>query len=355
MRERELVVVVMAGGAGTRFWPVSTEKRPKQFLSLFGPRSLFQESLQRVAGLTPSDHILIMTNQDFVPLVREQAPQVPANNIVSEPMRKDTAAAITLAALLTRRRYGDVMMAVLTADHILGPNDVFLRCLRSAITQADETGALYTFGIQPDHPATGYGYLELGERTHEEEGLEHFRLQSFQEKPNIATALRYLKSGTHLWNSGMFVWRVDRILMEIERQIPGHLTALSLALQYDQTDTWSEALKRAFESLPAISIDFAVMEGALDVRALAAPLSWKDLGGWLSVAEYLNLDESHNAHRGRIAALDSHANLVFCEDEKELVAMVGVDNLVVVRAGDMTLICPKGRAEEIKGLVKEIL
>jgi len=351
----DLVVTIMAGGAGTRFWPLSTEKRPKQFLSLFGDRTLFQETVQRIGAVAGPERVLVMTHANFLPLVREQAPRIPEENIIAEPLRKDTAAAIALAALLTERRFGDVIMAVLTADHVVEPEEAFLRALESAVGQAEETGALYTFGIKPDHPATGYGYLELGEKSHEEGGLAHFRVSRFKEKPDLETALQYLDSGNYLWNSGMFVWRAKSILQELKRQLPGHLKSLSPALDKDREEGWTEALEEAFESLPAVSIDFAVMEGAGDVRAVEAPFSWKDLGGWLSVAEYLDEDERHNAHRGRIAALDAHSNLVFCEEGGELVALVGVDNLVVVRAKGTTLICPKGRSEEIKKLVKEIL
>jgi len=353
--QEEMVVTIMAGGAGTRFWPLSTETRPKQFLSLFSDQSLFQQTLARIEPMVKPERILVMTNAHFVPLVRKQAPQIPVENIIAEPMRRDTAAAIALAALLVKQRFGDVTMGVLTADHVVEPTDAFLHALRSAQQEAQETKALYTFGIEPDYPATGYGYLELGEKTYEKENLRHFRVHRFKEKPDLETALEYLDSGNYLWNSGMFVWKVGSILEEIERQIPGHLKALSPALERDRKEGWSEALRAAFESLPSISIDFAVMEGAADVRALSAPFSWKDLGGWLSVEEYLDEDPQHNAHRGKIAVLDAHSNLVFCEESEEIVALVGVDNLVVVRAKGITLICPKGRSEEIKKLVKEVL
>lgn len=349
-RMTDLCVVIMAGGAGTRFWPASTKHRPKQFLRLFGDRSLLQASYDRVASLVGPERVLVLTAKDFVPLVREQLPELPAQNVVGEPERKDTAAAIALAAVLVERRFGDVVTAVLTSDHLIGPVDAFQKTLVSAADAARSTGALYTFGIEPDHPATGYGYLELGEQTHDDGGVRHHRLVRFVEKPKRETAEEYLRTGRFLWNSGMFVWRASSILGELERCLPAHVAALR-PVAAAPTD---EALAAAFAKLDRISIDFGVMEKAKDVRVARARFDWSDVGSFPGLADHLPKDAADNAARGRLVAHDARGNLVFSEDPDELFALVGVSDLVVVRAGRRTLVALRARAEEVKNLVAKL-
>lgn len=347
----------MAGGAGTRFWPLSTESRPKQFLSLFGQRSLLQLSHDRVAGLVPPERILVLTNQRFVPLVRQQLPELPQQNIIGEPMRRDTAAAVALAALLARHRFGNPVMAVLTADHLIEPVELFQRTLISAArAAAADDGVLYTFGIQPTYPATGYGYLERGEAVPGAggDGVSHYALARFQEKPPRELAEKYLTSGRFYWNSGMFVWQNAAILAELQRQLPGHLAALEPALAHDRGPGWAEALERAFEPLQKESIDFGVMEKAERVRCVASTFEWSDVGGWLALEPFLAHDEAGNAHRGGLRGHGAAGNITFCEDEQEVVALVGVRDLVVVRTGRTTLVTDKRNAEAVKALVAKL-
>jgi mannose-1-phosphate guanylyltransferase len=353
----DLAVVIMAGGAGTRFWPMSTEARPKQFLRLFGERSLLQQSYDRVAPLVPPERVLVLTNARFLPLVREQLPELPEENLIGEPMRRDTSAAIALAALLCARRFGNPVMAVLTADHLIEPPELFRRTLLSAASAAARSpGALYTFGIQPTYPATGYGYLQRGEPLGEDQGIPHYRLLRFREKPDAATAKGYLESGEFYWNSGLFAWTVEAILGELRRQLPGHLQALEPAAQaiVERSPRADEALAAAFQPLPVISIDYGVMEKAADVRCVASHFEWNDVGGWLALAPFLDGDSAGNAHRGGLRTHQARGNLVFCEDPDEVVALVGVEDLVVVRAGRCTLIVPRARAEETKKLVASL-
>jgi len=349
-----LAVVIMAGGAGTRFWPVSTERRPKQFLQLFGDRTLLQLSYDRVAPLVPPERVLVLTNAAFVPLVREQLPQVPAANVIGEPLRRDTAAAVALAALICRRRFGDVTMAVLTADHLISPPELFRRTLLSAAGAAGAAAALYTFGIQPTYPATGYGYLQRGALVLDDDGVAHYQLRRFREKPDAETARQYVDSGEFYWNSGMFVWRVETILDELRAHLPDHLRHLEPAVAADGSDAWAEELRRAFAELKPISIDFGVMEKAARVRCVASTFEWSDVGGWLALEELLPRDGAGNVHRGQVRAHAASGNLVFCEDQDEMVALVGVSDLVVVRAGKRTLVVERGRTEEIKKLVQAL-
>lgn len=348
----DLVVVIMAGGAGTRFWPLSTEEKAKQFLNLFGDRTLLQKSFDRVSDLVPPERILVLTNAAFVSIVKEQLPQIPVENIIGEPTRRDTAAAVALAAALCRRRFGNPVMATLTADHLIEPVDVFQKTLLSAARRAVDDNALYTFGIEPTYPATGYGYLERGLQIADEDGIEHFQLERFKEKPDLETASQYIESGRFYWNSGMFVWTTDAILKEIEMHLPDHAKALSRVAAFDRTPQWDHALKAAFESLQAVSIDFGVMEKAQNVYCVASKFSWSDVGGWLALKSCLPEDEAGNYCRGDTMTLDATDNLVFCEDPKETMVLIGVKDLVVVRAGSRTLITHKDRTEDIKKLVQ---
>jgi mannose-1-phosphate guanylyltransferase len=350
--EMDLVVMILAGGGGTRFWPLSTEEKPKQFLKLFGDRSLLQKSFDRVCDIIPPQRILVLTNMAFIDLVKEQLPEIPSENVIGEPMVRDTAAAICLGAMLSHKRFGNPVIATLTADHMIEPIDIFHKTLLSAARMARESETLYTFGIQPTYPATGYGYLELGTKVADDEGIEHFQLVSFKEKPDMETASHYVEEGRFYWNSGMFVWTTTAILREIETYIPHHLRAISEAVMFEHTPQWDSALKKVFESLETISIDYAVMEKAQGVRCVVSKFSWIDVGSWQALKDFLPHDDAENCCRGKAFTLDCKGNLVFCENPIETVMLIGVQDLVVVRAGQRTLVAHKDRSEEIKKLVK---
>lgn len=352
--ETNLVAVIMAGGVGTRFWPLSTGEKPKQFIRLFDDRSLLQKSYDRAASIVAGERIFVLTNAAYTHLVAEQLPDVPPENIVGEPERKDTAAAVCLGTLIARKRFGNPVIAVLTADHLIEPLEQFQQTLFSAADQARRTGALYTFGIKPAYPSEAYGYLQLGEKFLEDSGIGHFQLHSFKEKPDAATARQYLESGRYLWNSGMFVWTADAVFDELRRHLPDHVEHLTRAVEQIDSGQWPQALQQAFGALARISIDFAVMENARDVRCVAGEFSWKDVGGWLAIREFLDCDADGNYAKGRVHALDARDNLVFCDASGETVAMLGVSDLVVVRAGGRTLIAHKDRLEEVKKIVESL-
>ncbi len=353
-QDKDIVVLIMAGGGGTRFWPLSDQKRPKQFMNLFYDRTLLQQAFDRVSGLVSADNILVLTNERYISLVREQVPEIPEGNIIGEPVAKDTAAAITLGAVLCRHRFGNPTMVVLTADHLIHPIETFQRTLLSAVRAATEEGYLYTFGIVPTFPATGYGYLEQGERIKVDDGIEHFQLLRFKEKPDLETARSYVASNKFLWNSGMFVWTVETILDEIKRHLPVHAKALLPLAEVDGTDEWDPGIRAAFEALPKISIDFGVMEKSKRVRTIRAEFEWSDVGGWLALEKFLSPDGAGNVACGCIKCQNASGNIVFCKDDKETVALVGVDNLVVVRAGDKTLVVHRDHTEDVKKLVERL-
>jgi len=351
---REMVGVIMAGGTGSRFWPASTQDRPKQFLSLFGDHSLLQQSYERLAASLPPERILVLTSVEHAGLVRLQLPQLPPENVVAEPQRRDTAAAVTLAACLAAARFGDPIMAIVTADHVIAPVEAFTQTLLSAAAGAADGRSLYTFGIRPDHAATGFGYLELGEPLPSSDAIAHWVLGRFVEKPDLETARAYVAGGRHLWNSGMFVWRSHAILEQLRRHVPEHESRIRQAVALDGKPGFAAELASAFEPLRKVSIDYAVMERAHNVRCVVATFGWHDVGSFTALADHLPTDADGNAHRGRVFGVDAHDNIVFAEDEGEVVALVGLHDLVVVRAGKRTLVLPRERAQDIKELVARL-
>jgi mannose-1-phosphate guanylyltransferase len=343
----------MAGGSGTRLWPVSTEDRPKQLIELLGDRSLLQLTAERTSGLVPPERVLVLTSTRYADAVRRQLPEVPAANVVAEPLPRDTAGAIALAAALGRGRFGeDAVMVVLAADHLIEPVDAFQAMVRSAVAAAGDGEPLYTFGVRPTYPATGYGYLERGEPVPGRPG--HFHLARFREKPDQDTAQAFVDSGQFQWNSGMFVWRTATIWQALERHLPRHAAALGpLSAAVDAPDL-AARLAAAFAPLPRISIDFGVMEKWHDVRMVETTFTWCDVGGWPALADFLGHDAHGNAVRGHLEVLDAADNIVFCADPAERVALVGVTGLVVVRAGGQTLVMDRRRAEEVKQIANRI-
>jgi mannose-1-phosphate guanylyltransferase len=348
-----LAVIIMAGGAGTRFWPASTAEKPKQFLGLGGERTLLQETYRRIESLVDPGRVLVLTSAAFEGLVQEQLPGLPPGNIVCEPVRRDTAAAVTLGAVLCRRLFGDPVTAVLPSDHLIAPVESFQGTLLSAARAADAEKVLYTFGIPPTRQETGYGYLERGEQVLDDAGRRHFSLLRFVEKPDAKTARAYLEAGNFLWNSGIFVWKASVVLEAVQDLLPDTAGRLEEAASHFGTPRWPEALRSAFEPLARVSVDHGVMEKAGNVRTVEADFRWSDVGGWTALAEFLEADAHGNAARGRTAIRDARDNIVFCADPEETVALLGVSDLIVVRAGSRTLVVPRDRAEEVKKLVEE--
>lgn len=340
----------MAGGAGTRFWPVSTEERPKQFIPFLGKSSLLQLSYQRLSGLVAPEQILVLTAARYQKLVQEQLPELPVANIIGEPCRRDTAAAVCLGALACRRLVGNQgVMLVLTADHWIAPVSEFQEALLAAAAACAD-GSLYTFGIRPSYPATSYGYLKIGE-AHKRGTLTHHRVEAFREKPDRETAQQYLESQNFLWNSGMFVWRVADILKEFEQHLPAHIERLGPALELWGQDAFPAALETALQPLDKVSIDYGVMEKANSVATVIGEFDWSDVGGWAAIPAFMQQDTEGNAFRGLLHTMAAGNNLVFCEDPDETVALIGVSDLVVVRSQNRTLVMNREEGESLKRLV----
>lgn len=345
------VAVLLAGGSGTRFWPASTRTRPKQLLPLVSDDLLLEEAVARVTGLVDPTRVLVVTSRSLRAAVARALPRLPKQNILAEPEKKDTAAAIAWATLEVERRFGPSVMAVFPSDHVIHPVAAFHVAVRSAIREAAKQPCLYTFGIPPTHAATGYGYIELGARLEVESALAHHAVARFVEKPALARAQEMLGHGGFLWNSGMFVASTATLKDELARYLPGHLELLEPAVA---ARGGAAALARAFARLPSISIDHGVMERTDRARCVRAPFSWADVGSFPALAPFLPRDADDNAHRGRLATHAARDNVVWCADRDELVALLGVEGLVVVRSGKRTLVMPAARAEELKTLVADL-
>jgi mannose-1-phosphate guanylyltransferase len=343
-----VIFVIMAGGAGTRFWPLSTQERPKQFLALTGDRTLIQMSYDRVVGLAGPEKVFVLTSAAYTDLVREQLPDLPPENVVGEPCRRDTAAAVALAALLVEQRFPDETMVVLTADHVIEPVAEFQRALEEAAAGCGG-GRLYTLGIKPTFPATQFGYLEMGEEL-DNGDLPHFQLRQFKEKPDADTAESFLKAGNFYWNSGMFVWRTQDILAEFEAHLPAHLQTLGPVVSRIETPDFREAFGR----LDPISVDFAILEKASNIAAVVPKIHWDDVGGWLAADRYMSSDDRDNAYRGSVLCEEGRGNTVFVEPSGEDVMLLGVSDLVVVRSGGRTLVAHKDRLDGLKAALAKL-
>jgi mannose-1-phosphate guanylyltransferase/mannose-6-phosphate isomerase len=337
--------VILAGGSGTRFWPLSRHRRPKQFLPLLGDQSTFAATIDRLEPLIPRCRCLVMTNRDHVGLVHQCATGLSAAQVIAEPAGRNTAPAIALAATLLAHDHGpDTVMAVLPADHYIAEEDVFRRYLQRAVTAA-KAGWLATIGIRPSRPETGFGYLKAGKPVPDlppADDLPVLVVDRFVEKPDRETARAYLADGTYLWNCGIFVWRVDTILAQVAIHLPAIARALERFTQ-DQAHTGIEtALERYYGEVESISIDYGVMEKAARVAVVPARMTWSDLGSWDALDE---LTLAPPRGRSSTVELEARNNTVWAA---KMTALVGVHDLLVVDTDDALLICKKGESQRVR-------
>jgi mannose-1-phosphate guanylyltransferase len=340
--------VIMAGGIGTRFWPHSRKGRPKQFLPIAGDRPMIAETTSRVAGVVPAERILVVTRASQVDMVREACPEVPDANILAEPVGRNTAPCIALAALKVVADDPEAVLLCLPADHVIRPAEVFHRTTRVVLDRAREGRTLLTFGIPPTHAATGFGYIERGDAVTD---AVH-RVVRFVEKPDAETARGYLETGRFLWNSGMFAWRADVYLEEMDRHLPEVTRALA-PVANRAGPTVDPALDEAYRGLTGISVDYGIMERAGRAEVVPADFEWDDVGSWRALERLLDADGHGNVARGEYLGLDSRG-VVAVAGEDHTIATIGVRDLVIVRTDDVTLVCPKDRAEDVKKLVERL-
>ena len=351
-------VLILAGGSGERFWPLSRRAKPKQLLKLLSDHTLLEDTFNRLTGFVPPERVLILTNQDQEAAVRALMTQLPPENIVAEPAKRDTAAAIALAVGWVARRDSSATMLVLPADHVIRDAEAFRRDLGAAARAAEETGALVTIGIKPTWACPGFGYIELGEKTPlknqaSADGKNQpavYNVRRFREKPAPELAQVFFEQGNYRWNAGMFAWTLPAVLRELSAQIP---VLADFVSQIRGAKDFTVELANRFPTLQKISIDYAIMENAARVLVLEAGFDWDDVGSWTAVAAYLNKDADENATNCEVTTLDARENIVF-SDRPGTIALLGVKDLIVVQTGDAILICNKYEAERIKQIVGKV-
>ena len=347
-------IVIMAGGRGERFWPQSRLKRPKHLLPIVGDAPMLTQTIRRLEGLVPVDHIFVITNAEQRDSVLETCPDLDPERVIGEPVGRDTAAAVGLAALLVAREGEDSSFALLPADHVIEDSKGFQSTLETAFEAAEAEDQLVTVGIKPTFPSTGYGYLEQGKSLGCYNGSPVSEVSRFVEKPNKEKAQQYLDAGNYFWNAGMFVWRPRVILAEIERLVPELTAGLrSLDKEWQESNNLEVAMSKVYPNLEKISIDFAVMEKAERVAMVESTFDWDDVGEWPAIERHYPKDEKGNVFKGDGLALHSSGNLTFSESG-HCITLLGVKDLIVVQSGDATMVCHKDKAQEVKALAQAV-
>jgi mannose-1-phosphate guanylyltransferase len=350
-----LHAMIMAGGGGTRFWPRSRQRRPKQFLAIGGERTLLQQALDRIeAAALPSERCWVITGAAYVEETRQQLPSLPESNVVGEPCGRDTAPCIGLGAALVARHDPDAVMLVTPADHVIAPEREFGRAVGVAAAMAVEHPAsIVTFGIAPTFASTGYGYIHRGAQIAQRQGVSVFRVAEFKEKPKEELANEFFRSGEYFWNSGIFVWRAATVLSALRQQRPALHDAVKRIADAWDTPNRQEVLAREYPTLDKVSIDYAVMEHARDVLMVQAPYRWDDVGSWLALERMQPQDGQNNTVQGTHCGIETHGCVIVGEAGK-LIATVGVSDLLIIQDGDCTLVAHRKDEGTVKQLVEEL-
>jgi len=347
--EIPMYAVIMAGGRGTRFWPRSRKTEPKQLLDILSDRTMIQETFDRVCVCVPVERILIVTTREQASCIREQVPQVPVDNIISEPSGRNTAACICLAAGRIQREDPDACMWVLPADHCIADSDCFRTIVGQAADVAVSTNELVTIGIVPRGPETAYGYM-LCEPA--QPGSKACRVLQFHEKPEREQALRYIASGDCLWNSGIFVWKASAVLREIKNHVPDIYAALLPVVDAWGRECFEDEIERAYASVRSIAIDSAVLEKADCVLAIRGDFGWSDVGSWSAVYDVAIRDDNQNVLRGDVYTADARGCLVHATGKT--IAVVGLDDVVIVETSDALLVCRRDRSQDVRAIVEQL-
>ena len=355
-------VIIMAGGRGERFWPLSREKMPKQLLTLLGKRSFLQQAVDRVLPLVPAKNIFVITNEAQLPEVRKQLPKIPQANLVAEPIGRDTCAAVTLGAALVGARSTTGVMAVLPADHVIPDEKMFQQVLGDAFDLAGRGQAIVTIGIKPTEPATGYGYIRVGEALPPPSGARKykttfFRAEQFVEKPHFDRALEYVSSGQYRWNAGMFVWSFVTVTEGLQKHQPEMYAACQRWFKVaGHPAKLAKVLAKEYPDIKKISIDYALMEHAQNVVVADGAFEWDDLGSWTALARHLKADAEGNCAVADFIHVDAARNIIFDARTKNRtpIAVVGLRDSILVQTDDAVLLAHKSQAQKVKELVKKL-
>jgi mannose-1-phosphate guanylyltransferase len=354
-------VIIMAGGRGERFWPVSREKTPKQLLRLLGNRSFLQQAVDRVTPVVPLKNIFIITNEAQAPEVRKQLPKLPKKNVIAEPCGRDTCAAVTLGAALVGARSTTGVMAVLPADHVIPEEKKFQQVLADSFELASRGQVIVTIGIKPTEPNTGYGYIHVGEPLPPPQGAKpykttFFRAERFVEKPNFDRALEYLNSGQYRWNAGMFIWSFVTVTQGLEKHQPDMAQACQRWFKVAHTPKLDRVLAREYPDLRKISIDYALMEHAQNVVVADGSFEWDDLGSWTALSRHIKADPEGNSAVADFIHVDAARNVIYDARVKNRtpIAVVGLRDSIIVQTDDATLIAHRSQAQKVKELVAKL-
>lgn len=348
------VAVIMAGGGGTRFWPLSRQALPKQMIAITSDNILINETIDHYDTVVSREDTFIVTKQEQIELMSVLVyPEVNRANILSEPIGRNTAPCILYAALTLQKMYGDTLMAVLPSDHFITDLKEFRRILKLAFETAENTDKMVTIGLWPTYPAVGFGYIRFSGNSQGDEAAEVYKLQRFVEKPNLMRAKEYVSSERYLWNSGMYVWKTSVILDAYKTYMPELYEKLNGIYDKLRTPDEKEVLDALYPELESISIDYGIMENAADILVIPAEFGWNDVGSWDSLSEVLGLDDRDNVIRANHLGIDTEKCIVFSSGER-LIATVGVKDLIIVDTGDAILICNKDKAQNVKDVVEEL-
>lgn len=355
-------VIIMAGGRGERFWPLSREKMPKQLLALLGKKSFLQEAVERVLPLVPAKNIFVITNEAQLSEVRKQLPKIPKANLVAEPVGRDTCAAVTLGAALVGARSTTGVMAVLPADHVIPDAKKFQQILGDAFDLAARGQAIVTIGIKPTEPATGYGYIRVGNQLPAPDGVKKykstfFKAEQFVEKPNFERALEYLNSGQYRWNAGMFVWSFVTVTNGLEKHQPEMFAACQRWFKVaNKPAKLAQVLAKEYPAIKKVSIDYALMEHAQNVIVADGAFEWDDLGAWPALARHLKADAEGNCAVADFIHVDGARNIIYDARTKNRtpIMVVGLRDSILVQTDDAVLLAHKSQAQKIKELVKKL-
>lgn len=344
----KVFAVIMAGGVGSRFWPRSREKSPKQLLKIFDERTMIQNTVDRLQGLVDQQNIFIVTNKLQKGEICNQLPEIPSQNIIEEPFGRNTAAAIGLASVLIKKIEPEAVIIVLPADHIIREKDIFQDSLRTAANYANISGGLLTIGIPPTRPETGYGYIQIDENEVE---ANICKVLTFAEKPNYETALNFVQSGDFLWNSGMFVWKADAILNEISFLMPELFKALNNIAASDAS-SFEKTLLEEYGQLRSVSIDYGIMEKSNKVFLIKGKFTWSDVGSWEEVHQLSAKDKNDNSLVGQVYTDKTSDSYIY--SPSKFTAVVGLDNVIVINTDDALLVCKREYAQDVKKVVDYI-
>ena len=354
-------VIIMAGGRGERFWPVSREKTPKQLITLLGKRSFLQQAVDRVLPVVPLKNILIITNEVQAPQVHRQLPRLPKENVIAEPCGRDTCAAVTLGAALVGARSTTGVMAVLPADHVIPEEKKFQQVLSDAFDLAGRGQVIVTIGIKPTEAATGYGYIHVGEPLPPPHGVKpykttFFKAERFVEKPNFEKAVEYLHSGHYRWNAGMFIWSFVTITQGLEQHQPEMAQACQRWFKAAESRKLAKVLAKEYPAIQKISIDFALMEHAQNVVVADGAFAWDDLGSWTALGRHIKPDAEGNCAVADFVHVDAARNIVYDARTRNRtpIALVGLRDSIIVQTDDATLVAHKSQAQKIKELVAKL-